>query len=136
MLSRQMAEAKKKDSEYHTVPDAAGRRTLRPVLLHYAIAQDGANGVKLLRVSLRFGEEALAVFSSWEAAQGFFLSDVFQGEWYARVCSAGELTSLLLGPYKGTKWVLLDPPPEGSFVEGDTQANLMRRERFVDHLLG
>ena len=136
MLSRQMAEAKKKDSEYHTVPDAAGRRALRPVLFKYAIAQDGANGLKLLRVSLRFGEEALVVFSSWESAQSFFVSDVFQGEWYARECSAGELTSLLLGPYKAIKWVLIAPSPEGSLVEGDTQANLMRRERFVDHLLG
>jgi hypothetical protein len=131
-----MAEAKKKDSEYHTVPDAAGRRELRPVLFKYAIAQDGANGLKLLRVSLRFGEEALVVFSSWEAAQSFFLSDVFQGEWYARECSAGELTSLLLGPYKAIKWVLFDLSPEGSLVEGDTEANLIRRERFVDHLLG
>jgi len=69
-----MAEAKKKDSEYHTVPDAAGRRALRPVLLHYAIAQDRANGLKLFRVSLRFNEEALVVFSSWEAAQRFFLT--------------------------------------------------------------
>jgi len=136
VLSRQMAETKKKDSEYHTVPDAAGRRELRPVLFKYAIAQDGANGLKLLRVSLRFGEEALVVFSSWEAAQGFFLSDVFQGEWYARECSAGELTSLLLGPYKAIKWVLFDLSPEGSLVEGYTEANLIRRERFVDHLLG
>jgi hypothetical protein len=131
-----MAEAKKKDSEYHTVPDAAGRCALRPVLFKYAISQDGANGLKLLRVSLRFGEEALVVFSSWEAAQSFFLSDVFQGEWYARECSAGELTSLLLGPYKAIKWVLFDPSPEGSLVERETEANLIRRERFVDRLLG
>ena len=68
-----MAEAKKKDSEYHTVPDAAGRRALRPVLLHYAIAQDGDNGLELLHISLGFGEEALVVFSSWEATQSFFL---------------------------------------------------------------
>ena len=135
MLSRQVADAKKKDCEYHTAPNAAGRRALRPVLLHYAIAQDGANGLKLLRVSLRFDGEALVVFSSWEAAQSFYLSEVFQG-WYARECSSGELASLLLGPYKSIKWVLLDPSPEGSFVEGDTQANLMRREHFVDHLLG
>lgn len=136
MLSRRIAVTKKKDSEYYTVPDAAGQRALRSVLLHYAIAQDGANGLKLLRVSLRFSEEALVVFSSWKAAQSFFLSNVFQGEWYARECSAGELTSLLLGPYKAIKWVLFDPSPEGSLVERDTQANLMRRERFVDHLLG
>ena len=76
MLNWRMTEAKKKDSEYHTVPDAAGRRALRPVLLHYAIAQDGADGPKLLHVPLGLDEEALVVFSSWETAQNItFLED-------------------------------------------------------------
>ena len=92
--------------------------------------------MRLLQVPLEFGEEVIVLFSSWETAQSFFLSDVLQGEWYAKECSAGELTSLLLGPYKAIKWVLFDLSPEGSLVEGDTEANLIRRERFVDHLLG
>lgn len=121
--------------------DEARRLTPRPVLLHYAIARHGDGGLRLLNVPLGFGEEALVVFSSWEAARGYylfrrrFLSDVFGEEWHARECSAGELVSLLLGPYEGIEWVLFDPPPGVRFVVGSTQADLMSRERFIDHLL-
>ncbi len=73
MLNRRMTEAKKKDNEYYAVPNAAGRRALRPVLLHYAIAQDGADGLKLLHVPLGLDEEALVVFSSWETAQRYYV---------------------------------------------------------------
>jgi hypothetical protein len=52
----------------------------------------------------------------------------------ARECSAGELVSLLLGPYEGIEWVLLDPLP-GSLTAGGAQTNLMSRQRFVDYLL-
>ena len=130
-----MEEDKKKSSGHYAAPDAAGRRTLRPRLLYYAIAQDGDNRLRLLHVPLEFGEEALVLFSSWEAAQGFFLSDVSREEWHARECSAGELASLLLGLYVDIDWVLLDPLP-GCLTIGGTPTNLMRRKDFVDHLLG
>jgi hypothetical protein len=90
---------------------------------------------------LGFGEEALVVFSSRETARRYylsrrhFLSEVFGEEWHVRVCSAGELVSLLLGPYEGTEWMLVDPQPGMRFVEGSTQAELASRERFVDQLL-
>jgi hypothetical protein len=105
------------------------------VLLYYAIAYHGDNGPKLLHVPLGFGEEALLLFSSWQPAQNFFLSNVFDGEWYVRECSAGELISLLLGPYEGVDWVLLDPL-SGYLESRGTQANLTSRERLVKHLLG
>ena len=133
MLNRQMAETKKKDSGHHTAHDAAGRRTLRPVLLRYAIAQSGYEGLKLLHVPLGLDEEAL-VFSSWETAQRYyvtrrhFLSEVFSGEWHARACSAGEMASLLLGPYEGLEWVLLDSQSGVRLVAGSTQANLISRK--------
>jgi hypothetical protein len=108
--------------------------TARPVLLHYAIARHGEDGPRLLHVPLGFDEEALVVFSSWKAAQRYFLSDVYSEDWYTRECSAGELASLLLGPYEVIEWVLLDPFSECLSTGGT--ANLMGRERFVDHLLG
>ncbi len=131
-----MAEATSKDREHLVAPDAAGHRPLRPVLLHYAIARHEDKGLMLLHMPLRLGEEALVLFSSWEAVQNFFLSNVFSGDWYARECSAGELASLLLGPYEGIDWILFDPPSGMHLGEGDTRANLMRRKRFVDYLLG
>jgi hypothetical protein len=130
-----MSEVIKEERVHSASSDAARRSGLCSVLLYYAIACHGDNGLKLLHVPLGFGEEALLLFSSWQLAQNFFLSDVFDGEWYVRECSAGELTSLLLGPYKGIDWVLLDPLA-GYLKTGGAQANLTSRERFVEHLLG
>ena len=105
------------------------------MLLRYAIARQGEGKLRLLHIPLGFGEEALIVFSSWQAAQRYFLSEVFSGEWYARECSSGELVSLLLGPYEGIEWVLVDPLPAG-LTAGGSQTNLMSRQRFVEYLLG
>ncbi len=129
-----MMEIIKQDSGYDATRDGVRRPALRPVLLHYAIARHGDHGLRLLHIPLGFDEEALVVFSSWEAAQRYFLSEVFSGEWYARECSGGELVSLLLGPYEGIEWVLLDPLP-GSLTAGGSQTNLMSSQRFVDYLL-
>ena len=128
----------KEDGRPRAATDMTGSRTIRPVLLLYAIAHSGENRLRLLHVPLGFSQEALVVFSSWRAAQNFFLlSDVFRGEWYTRECSAGELISLLLGPYEGIEWVLFNPLPEEEHLNArtTTQANLLSRESFVDHLL-
>ena len=50
--------------------DEVTRRTLRPVLLHYAIARHGQDGLRLLHVPLEFDEEALVAFSSWGQPKG------------------------------------------------------------------
>lgn len=130
-----MAEAIEEDRQHLAAPEGAGYRPLRPVLLHYSIARHGATGLTLFRVPLEFGEEALAVFSSWESAQSFFLSDVFSEEWYTRECSAGELVSLLCGPYERVRWVLFDPPSGNHLEESDITTNLISSKRFVDYLL-
>jgi hypothetical protein len=131
-----MAKATSKDCEHPVASDTAEYRLLRPVLLHYAIARYGCKGMMLLHMPLRLGKEALVLFSSWEAAQNFSLSNVFSEDWYARECSAGELASLLLGPYEGIGWILFDPPLGMHLGDSDTRANLVRRKRFVNHLLG
>ena len=122
--------------------DGVARPALRPVLLHYAIARHGDDGPRLLHVPLGFGEEALVVFTSRDSARRYclsrkrFFSEIFGEEWHARPCSAGELVSLLLGPYEGLEWVLLDSQPGMRFAEGNAQeVNLTSRERFVDQLL-
>ena len=124
----------KRERGHVTEHEEAKRAALRPVLLHYAIARHGPDGLRLLHIPFRFNEEALVVFSSWEAAQRYFLSEIFSGEWYTRECSGGELVSLLLGPYEGIEWVLLDPLT-GNLTAGGVQTNLMSRQRFVDYLL-
>jgi hypothetical protein len=124
----------KKERGYVAPRDEVRRPALRPVLLHYAIASHGDHGLRLLHIPLGFDEEALVVFSSWEAAQRYFLSEVFSGEWYARECSGGELVSLLLGPYEGIEWVLLDSLP-GGLAARDDQTSLISRQHFIDYLL-
>jgi hypothetical protein len=129
------------DHRYPTAFGTARLRTLRPAPARYAIARHADNGPRLLHVPLGFGEEALVLFSSWEAARGYcssrrrFLSEVFSEEWHARECSTGELVSLLLGPYEGIEWVLLDPPAGVRFVAEGAQADLMSRERFIHYLV-
>ena len=130
-----MVQVTEKDLGHRAAHDEVRPPTLRPVLLHYAIARHGEDGLRLLHVPLGFDEEALVVFSSSKAAERYFLSNVFSGAWYTRECSGGELVSLLLGPYEGIEWVLLDPLSD-CLSAGGTATNLMRRERFVDHLLG
>ncbi len=136
-----MAKATEQDRGHLTEQYEVTCPALGPVLLHYAIARHGDHSLRLLHVPLGFGEEALVVFSSREPAQRYyysrrhFLSEVFGEEWHARVCSAGELVSLLLGPYESLDWVLLDPQPGMRFAEGSTQADLASRERFMHQLL-
>ena len=130
-----MMEVTTTERGHRAVRDKVTRPTLRPVPLYYAIARHGQDGLRLLPVPLGFDEEALVAFLSWGAAQRYFLSEVFSGEWYARECSRGELISLLLGPYKSIEWVLLDPF-RGSLTARSVQTTLMNRERFLDHLLG
>jgi hypothetical protein len=129
-----MVQVTEKDLGHRAAHDEVRPPTLRPVLLHYAIARHGEDGLRLLHVPLGFDEEALVVFSSWKAAQRYLLSDVSGEAWYTRECSAGELVSLLLGPYEVIEWVLLDPLSDCLSVGGT--ANLMGREHFVVHLLG
>ncbi len=112
-----MMEVTKKECGHVATRDEARRPALRTVLLHYAIARHRNDGLRLLHVPLGFNEEALVVFSSLEVAQRYFLCEVFSGKWYARECSGGELVSLLLGPYEGIEWVLLDPL-SGSLTPG------------------
>ena len=131
-----MTKAIEKDNGHgRVVRDRVGHHAGRPVLLRHVIARHGNKGLELFRLSLGFDEEALLVFSSRRAAQNFAFSSALGREWYARECSAGELTSLLLGPYASTEWVLLDPLP-GHLIEGDPPLNLICYESFVDYLLG
>ncbi len=126
-----------KDHGHRAAPDRVGKHALRPVLLHYAITRDEDSGTRLLHTPSEFREEVLIVFSSSEMAQDFFLSDIYRVDWHTRECSAGELVSLLLGPYKDIEWVLIDPSPRVRLTEEEgNQTNLMHRGDFIDHLLG
>ena len=131
-----MAKAIEKDGGQRVVRGEVRRQPAgHPVLLQYVLTRKGNKGPVLFSLPIGFDEEALLVFSSGRAAQSFALSNTLGHEWRTRICSAGELASLLLGPYAGTKWVLLDPLL-GGLAAGDTATNLRRWEDFLDYLLG
>ncbi len=129
-----MVEVTKKVRPRHAASGAARLPADTPLLL-YPIARDGGGTMNLLCVPIAFREEALVVFSSREAARDSLVAQVRQGERSARVCSGGELVSLLFGPYKDVDWVLFDPLP-GRRLEEAAETNLVSRGRFVDYLLG
>jgi hypothetical protein len=101
----------------------------------YVIVRREITCPELLRVSLESGEEVLPVFSSEEAARRFLISYSHGEEvWRVRECSAGELTSLLLGPCMDVEHVLLNPLQEPFTVE-DALVKPIHRESFVASLL-
>lgn len=116
------------------VSSAATRVRPRTPLMHYPIARGGEGVLSLLRVPLAAGE-ALVVFSSRKTARAALGSMNLPENSDARVCSGGELVSLLFGPYKDVGWVVFDPLP-GRVAEEIAAAGLVSRERFVDYLLG
>ena len=131
-----MVKSVERDERRGVRSGAAGRGVRHPVLLRHVIARRGLNGPRLLHIPLGFGDEALLVFTSREAAQDFILSHtLLEEEWRARESSAGELISLILGPYAGIDWVLVDPF-SGSLSAEDASENLISWEHFVDQLLG
>ena len=91
--------------------------------------------LELLRISLRAGdEEALPVFSSEMLARGFLRCGDLGPEWRVSEYHAGELVSLLLGPYTDVMWVLPNPLPKPLAAE-DALLNLLDRGSFVSLLL-
>jgi hypothetical protein len=112
------------------------RGTREPALPYYVIARYEANGLELLQVSLKSGEDTLPVFSSEVVARDFLLSSALkQDDWYVRESYAGELVSLLLGLCAGVEWVRIDPLP-GEQVAEANPAEIAHWESFVGYLLG
>jgi hypothetical protein len=101
---------------------------------YWIITKHDQSQLRALTVSLSSGEEALAAFSFKEEAELFLMLEQVSEDWQIRESSAGEITSLLLGPYVDVKRVALDPASEmlaqkmGGLVSLD-------RQRFMDIIL-
>jgi hypothetical protein len=95
----------------------------------WLVAKDGTCSVETLTVECG-GHEALAVFSHEEEAELFLYLGKIGDGWRVRESSAGEVVSLLFGPYAGVGSVALDPSP----LMAPEMINLVRvgRDRFVN----
>ena len=88
--------------------------------------------MEILATGLTGGEKALPVFSHEEEAEVFLsLSEASDDEWRARESTAGELISMLSGPWAGVKEVALDPLPE-MIAQRTLRLVTLSRERFMD----
>ena len=98
----------------------------------WTIAKNGDGPLEMLTIDCG-GEELLPVFGHEEEAGLFLWLGAPGDSWRARESGAGELVSMLYGPYAGVERVVLDPLPET--LAGRTVGLVgLDRERFV-HLL-
>ena len=101
----------------------------RPYRTWWLLAKSERCRTEVLTVN---AERTLPAFSGKGEADLFlFLGrGMFDGGWHARETSAGELVSLLSGPYAGVQSVALDPSPD--MAEAGTIGLVsVGRERFV-----
>jgi hypothetical protein len=77
---------------------------------YWLIAKNDNGRMEALTIDLA-GQETIPIFSFRDEAEMYLR---FEGcdEWWVRETSAGELISLLFGPYLRVKKVALDPLPE------------------------
>jgi hypothetical protein len=119
-----------------TLKQASGRAPGRyPGSAYWLIARNENSRLEILATGETGGEKALPVFSHEEEAEVFLrLSEASDDEWRARESTAGELISMLSGPWAGVKEVALDPLPE-MIAQRTLRLVTLSRERFMDLVL-
>src|SRR5215211_2785715 len=100
---------------------------------HWLIARNYDLALEMLTIDLD-AQETMPIFSFREEAEMFIRLSAYDG-WSVRESSAGELVSLLLGPYSHVKKVALDPLPE-ICDEGMSRLVSVSRKDFARTLLG
>jgi hypothetical protein len=100
---------------------------------YWLIAKNDNGPLEVLTIDLD-GQETIPIFSFTEEAEMYMRFKV-RGRWWVRETLAGELVSMLLGPYSCAKMVALDPLPEVC-DEGMSRLVTVRRTDFALRLLG
>jgi hypothetical protein len=105
----------------------------RPYSTWWLLAKHGKPWAEVLTVN-NDGERTLPAFSGEGEAEMFlWFGGAFKYGWHVRETSAGELVSLLSGPYAGVRSVALDPSPGMSWA-GTISLVSVGRKRFVGHI--
>lgn len=89
--------------------------------------------MKAFTIQPGIGRETLPIFGHKEEAEMFLWLNSLKTDWRVRKTTAGELVSLLRGPYANIEKVALDPL---LVYDGEALLNLVSlgRERFVRNL--
>jgi hypothetical protein len=116
------------------MPTKSRGLTRRPL---WIIQRYQDNRMDVLTIDLDGDGGFLAVFSFKEEAETFLhlWEDDERRDWRSRETTAGELTSVLLGPCTGVRWVALDPLPV-SCSRALLPLVSVSRERFIQDLMG
>ncbi len=97
------------------------------------IAKNDNGPLEVLTIDLD-GQETIPIFSFTEEAEMYMRFEV-RGSWWVRETLAGELVSMLFGPYSCVEMVALDPLPE-ICDEGMSRLVSVHRKDFALRLLG
>ncbi len=100
---------------------------------YWLITKRRRGRVNVSAVRLADGRSVLPVFSFKEEA-ALFLRRGGRESWQVRRAEAGELLSLLCGPYREVELVALDPM-SGAEADAVNRLVSLKRERFIDVLL-
>jgi hypothetical protein len=103
-----------------------------PSFRYWLIAKNDNGSLEALTIDLD-GQETIPLFSFREEAEMYMRYEV-RGSWWVRKTSAGELISLLFGPYSRVEMVALDPLPK-MCDEGMTPLVSVRSKDFALRLL-
>lgn len=112
------------------------KKTTRPpprVAVYWLTSRDDNGRSETLTMG-RGGERRLPVFSFREEAEMFLSLRTLGAGWSVKQTTAGELVSVLMGPYSGVEFVALDPMPE-LVCRGMADLVSMSRERFINRFV-
>jgi hypothetical protein len=110
--------------------ERASRQPPGPVS-YWLIAEKRNNWLEVLTIRTDHDQETLPVISSEEEAEIILRFRGVAGGWRARESSAGELVSVLSGPFAGVEKVALYPSPE-MVVEGTVRLVSLLRKSFMN----
>ncbi len=107
----------------------------RTARLFWLIVKHENCRIKIFTIESGSGRETLPIFGHKEEAEIFLWLNSLETDWRVRKTTAGDLVSVLCGPYANVKKVALDPL---SVHDGEALLDLVSlgREEFVRNLIG
>jgi hypothetical protein len=105
-----------------------------PYSTWWLLAKDENSRVEVLTLSSGEGRTLPTFSGEGEAEMFLWLGNAFEHGWHVKETSAGELVSLLSGPYAGVRSVALDPSPEMAEAETIDLVSVGRK-RFLGRIL-
>lgn len=98
---------------------------------YWALAREGSSHSDVLTIDPDGDGEALAVFCYQEEAELFLGIEGMGADCSVRVTTAGELVSLLYGPYANVERVVIDPLPRSIADRAGMVPLSINREDFT-----